>query len=162
MKSVFLNIGSNLGDRRLNLSRAVAGLERVFGPFEASHVVETPAWGYESDHPYLNIGMRVESDLEPLELLAAVKEVENRISSRSHRDSAGGYADREIDIDIIAIDQEEIDLPELKVPHPLMQEREFVLVPMQELAPLWRHPRLGNVYELFESKRVEKENKEEK
>lgn len=149
MKSVFLNIGSNLGDRRLNLSRAVVKIEKVFGPFEASHVVETPAWGYDSDHKYLNMGLRVESDLEPMELLKIVKEIERSISTIPHRDADGNYADRVIDIDIIAIDQEEIDLPELKVPHPKLPERDFFLVPMQELAPGWRHPRLGNIYEQY-------------
>lgn len=149
MKSVFLNIGSNLGDRRLNLSRAVVKIEKVFGPFEASHVVETPAWGYDSDHKYLNMGLRVESDLDPMELLKIVKEIEKSISTVSHRDADGNYADRVIDIDIIAIDQEEIDLPELKVPHPRLPERDFFLVPMQELAPGWRHPRLGNIYEQY-------------
>lgn len=147
MKSVFLNIGSNLGDRRLNLSRAVVKIEKVFGPFEASHAVETPAWGYDSEHPFLNMGLRVESDLEPMELLRAVKEIERSISDAQHRTPDGGYADRMIDIDIIAIDQEEIDLPDLKVPHPCLPERDFFLVPMQELAPGWRHPRLGNIYE---------------
>lgn len=146
MKSVFINIGSNIGDRRLNLSRAVACIEKEFGPFEASHVVETPAWGYESDNKFLNIGLRIESDMEPLELLHTLQAIERHLSPTPHRAADGGYADRVIDIDIVAIDMEEIDMDELKVPHPHLPERDFFLVPMQELAPGWRHPRLGNVY----------------
>lgn len=143
MSYVLVNIGSNLGDRRLNLSRAMRKIGEEFGDFEISHVVESAPWGFDSTHSFLNLGMSFETDLSPLDLLHKLQEVERSIGGGSHRTPDGGYADREIDIDIIAIDQEIIDLPELQVPHPHMAERLFVLEPMDELAPGWRHPVTG-------------------
>ncbi len=143
MSYVLVNIGSNLGDRRLNLSRAMRKIGEEFGDFEISHVVESAPWGFDSTHSFLNLGMSFETDLSPLDLLHKLQEIERSIGGGSHRTPDGGYADREIDIDIIAIDQEIIDLPELQVPHPHMAERLFVLEPMDELAPGWRHPVTG-------------------
>lgn len=141
--NVFLNIGSNLGNRRMNLSRAVAAIEKEFGYFELSHTLESEPWGYESVHPYLNVGMMIISDLPPAEILHKLKEIEKAISPESHRNPDGTYADRIVDIDIIAIDDMVIDSHELQVPHPRMAQRRFVLEPMVELAPFWRHPVLN-------------------
>lgn len=143
MHTVLLNIGSNLGNRRHNLSRAVAAIEKEFGYFELSHVVETAPVGYDSPNDYLNVGMLVRSDLEPLEILRILQKIEKSISPASHRTSSGEYADREIDIDIIAIDDLVVDTPELQLPHPRMEKRRFVLEPLAEIAPYWRHPVLG-------------------
>ena len=141
--NVFLNIGSNLGNRRMNLSRAVAAIEKEFGYFELSHTLESEPWGYESDHPYLNVGMMIISDLPPTKILHKLKEIEKAFSPESHRNPDGTYADRVVDIDIIAIDYMVIDSHELQVPHPRMAQRRFVLEPMVELAPFWSHPVLN-------------------
>ena len=138
--NVFLNIGSNLGDRRKNLSRAVAAIEKEFGYFELSHAVESKPWGFYSDNDFLNIGMMIISDLQPLEILRKLQEIEREMGSESHRNPDGTYTDRLIDIDIIAIDDIVIDTPELQIPHPRMAERRFVLEPMAELARFWTHP----------------------
>lgn len=143
MKRIFLNLGSNLGNRRMNLSRAVAAIEKEFGYFELSHTIDTEPWGYESENPYLNVGMLILSDLEPLELLHRLQTIEKELSPASHRNSDGTYADRVIDIDIIAIDDIILDTPELSIPHPRMAQRRFVLEPLAELAPFWKHPLLG-------------------
>lgn len=143
MKTVLLNIGSNLGDRRRNLSRAVAALEKEFGYFELSHSVESAPQGFDSPNQFLNIGMMVRSELEPLEILRKVQDVEKAISPASHRTPDGSYADRIIDIDIIAIDDLQMQSEELTLPHPRMQERRFVLEPLDEIAPGWRHPATG-------------------
>lgn len=82
----------------------------------------------------------IESELPPEEILHKLQVIEKSISAGTHRTSTGDYLDREIDIDIVAIDREIIDLPNLKVPHPRMEERKFVLEPLHELAPGWRHP----------------------
>lgn len=140
--NIFLNIGSNLGDRRRNLSRAVAAIEKEFGYFELSHVVESEPWGYDSPNSYLNVGMMVVSDLEPLEVLRRLQAIERSLSPEPHRNPDGTYADRLVDIDIIAIDRIVLDTPELQLPHPRMAERRFVLEPMAELAPFWVHPLL--------------------
>lgn len=140
---VFVNIGSNKGDRRMNLSRAVRAIVAEYGMFEVSHAVESVAWGYESERKFLNMGMMFQTESEPLEVLSKLQEIEKAISSESHRDAEGNYIDRVIDIDIVAIDDMVIDTPELKVPHPHLAKRKFFLEPMQEIAPDWRHPITG-------------------
>lgn len=143
MKTVLLNIGSNLGNRRHNLSRAVAAIEKEFGYFELSHTVESAPEGFDSPNAFLNVGMMVRSELEPLEILHRLQAIERSISPASHRTADGGYADRVIDIDIIAIDEMVVATPELTLPHPRLAERRFVTGPLAELAPFWRHPLLG-------------------
>lgn len=140
MHTIFLNIGSNLGDRRRNLSRAVAALEKEFGYFELSHTVESAPWGFDSPNPFLNVGMMVNSDLSPIEVLHRIQGVEKSLSPEPHRNPDGSYADRLVDIDIVAVDEEVIDSEELTVPHPHLADRRFFLEPLQELAPFWRHP----------------------
>lgn len=143
MAFVIVNIGSNLGNRRLHLSRAVRMLGERFGNFEISHVVESAPWGYDSTHSFLNLAMAFHSDEAPAVILEAVQEIEQAISPQPHRTPQGGYADREIDIDIIAIDRMRIDTPELTVPHPRLPLRRFFLEPLAELAPGWTHPLSG-------------------
>ncbi len=144
MAFVLVNIGSNMGRRRLNLSRAMRAIGEEFGPFELSHVVETEPWGFASTNPFLNIGMAFNSDLPPEEILHKLQAIEKLLAPESpHRDENGNYLDRELDIDIVAIDREIIDTPELKLPHPHLAERDFFLVPLEELAPGWTHPVTG-------------------
>lgn len=144
MRVVSLNIGSNLGDRRQNLLRAVAEIERLSGrKARVSRIYESEAWGYHSDNPFFNIGAEFSTDMPAGKLLELTQRVEKAAGSSRHRDAAGGYADRLLDIDIIRIGDETIDTPELKVPHPLLAERLFVLRPLAELSPRWRHPSSG-------------------
>lgn len=143
MAYVFINVGSNLGQRRLNLSRAMKGVGERFGNFEMSHVVESEPWGFDSTHSFLNVGLQFESDLPPEEILRQLHELEREISDAPHRNADGSYRDRAVDIDIVAIDREVIDTPELKVPHPELANRRFFLEPMEEMAPGWQHPITG-------------------
>ena len=140
---VFINIGSNKGDRRLNLSRAMRGVGHEFGLFEMSHAIESEPWGFESNARFLNVAIMFQTDLQPLEVLDILQGIEKSISPDSHRDSKGNYIDRVIDIDIVAIDEQVIDDERLKVPHPCLAERRFFLEPMNEIAPDWRHPVTG-------------------
>ncbi|MDE6204622.1 MAG: 2-amino-4-hydroxy-6-hydroxymethyldihydropteridine diphosphokinase [Duncaniella sp.] len=143
---IFLNLGSNLGNREEMLGRAVALLRDALpGRVTCSRMLETPAWGFESAHPFINLGVMIETDTEhePLGLLHTVQQVQRDLDPSPHRDAEGLYIDRAIDIDIVAIDDVVMDTPELTLPHPRMHLREFVLVPMAELAPEWVHPRLG-------------------
>ena len=91
MACVFVNIGSNLGNRRLNLSRAMRAIGEEFGQFELSHVVESAPWGFDSTNSFLNVGMAFMTDLEPEEVLRRLQAIEKSISAESHRDAAGGY-----------------------------------------------------------------------
>lgn len=140
---VFINIGSNKGDRRLNLSRAMRGVGHEFGLFEMSHAIESEPWGYDSTARFLNVGIMFQTDLQPLEVLDILQSIEKNISPDSHRDEKGNYIDRIIDIDIVAIDEQVINHERLIVPHPHLAERRFFLEPMNEIAPDWKHPVTG-------------------
>ncbi len=143
MAYYIINIGSNLGDRRLNLSRAMRAVGMEFGDFEMSHVIESVPFGFESKHKFLNLSMLFQSDLAPHDVLRRLHKIESEISPEAHRNPDGSYRDRLIDIDIVAIDDMVIDSPELKVPHPGLPERSFFLAPLMEIAPQWKHPVSG-------------------
>ncbi len=131
-----------MGDRRRNISRAVGMINRTFGTtVQCSRPVESEPWGFNSDNTFVNEGIVLRTDRRPLDVLAELQQVERSISHVSHRNADGSYRDRLIDIDIVAIDGMTIDSPTLKVPHPHFAERDFYIIPMQELAPAWTHPR---------------------
>lgn len=129
----YINIGSNLGNRLMNLTRAVAAIEKRFGWFELSHHIESEPWGFNSKNKFLNIGMAFISELQPLDVLHILQEVEASINPSSHRNADGSYKDRVIDIDIMAVDGVEMSTPELTLPHPHLEERPFFLEPYNEL-----------------------------
>ena len=139
----YLNVGSNIGDRRDNLYRAVVALTAGTSGSVTSHVVESEPWGFDSDNRFMNIGLWLASDLEPHQMLDRIHDIEHRLGSAAHRDAQGGYIDRLVDIDIVAIDDIVIDSPTLQVPHPHLADRDFFLRPMMELAPNWQHPITG-------------------
>ncbi|MCQ2288782.1 MAG: 3-phosphoshikimate 1-carboxyvinyltransferase [Muribaculaceae bacterium] len=128
-----LNIGSNLGDREANLRRAVDELKQLGSRCMVSSIVESEPWGYESDNAFLNVGVMLESDLEPLDMLHRCQAIERQLGSAAHRDEHGNYVDRLVDIDIILAGDLVINTPELTVPHPRMHERGFVMTPLKEL-----------------------------
>ena len=139
----YLNIGSNMGDRRDNLYRAVVALAAGRKYYAVSSIVESEPWGFESENGFLNVGVKLSSRMEPHKMLVRIHRIEWRLGSASHRDSQGHYIDRLVDIDIMAIGDMVINTPSLQVPHPHLPEREFFLQPMAELAPGWRHPVTG-------------------
>ena len=139
----YLNIGSNIGDRRDNLYRAVVALAAGTGGCAVSSIVESEPWGFESDNRFMNLGVSLCSDMEPQQMLDRIHEIERCLGSASHRDEQGGYIDRLVDIDIVAIDDLVIDTPTLQVPHPHLPERDFFLRPMMQIAPDWCHPVTG-------------------
>lgn len=129
----YINIGSNLGNRLMNLTRAVSAIEKRFGWFELSHHVESDAWGYESKNKFLNVGMAFISELEPTAVLHILQNIEKSINPATHRNADGSYKDRMIDIDIMAVDDMVINTPELTLPHPHLNDRPFFLEPFKEL-----------------------------
>ena len=139
----YLNIGSNIGDRRDNLYRAVVAIEAGTTACAVSSIVESEPWGFESENRFLNIGVRIESPMTPHGMLRHLQAIERRLGSASHRDEHGNYVDRLVDIDIVAIEGKVINTRTLQVPHPHLAERDFFLRPMMELAPDWRHPVTG-------------------
>ncbi len=102
-----------------------------------SDVVESEPWGFDSDLPFLNIGVALDYpvDIDPLYLLHTMQHIERQVSPTPHRNADGSYRDRRIDIDIIAIDCLTLTSPELTIPHPRAWERPFVMEPLRQLAP---------------------------
>lgn len=143
-RTAHINIGSNLGDSRAVIERAIGMLSRRLGsPTAVSRAVETPPWGFDSDNMFVNVGVSFATALSPETLLETILDVEREISPASHRDETGGYVDRLIDIDLIAVDSLVVDTPRLTLPHPRLHLRRFVLLPLAETAPQWRHPLTG-------------------
>ena len=129
----YLGLGSNLGDRLANLQVAVDELAKRQGiaPFRSSRVYETTPVGGPPQPDYLNVVVEVTTTLLPRELLGACLAVENEMGRvRNER-----WGPRIIDIDVLTYDGEEIDEPGLRIPHPRMHERGFVLAPLLELDP---------------------------
>lgn len=146
MSTAHISIGSNLGDRAALIGRAVAAISARFTVTAVSRPVESEPWGYSSPHPFLNIGVNIEISpgMTPETLLEILLEIQNSIDSSAHRNTDGSYADRAIDIDLICYGS--VATPpdaHPALPHPRMHMREFVLRPMAEILPSWRHPLLG-------------------
>lgn len=142
---IHINIGSNQGDRKAILGRAAALIARELAPARIllSDYVESPAWGYESAHDFLNRGLLVITPYTaaPHAILRATRRIEAQLGhGAAHRNPDGSYRDRTIDIDIIDIDRMVLDTPELVLPHPRMHLREFVVRPLLQLDPDWQHP----------------------
>ncbi len=151
MSNLYLSIGTNLGDRQSNLKTAVTLIGQRIGTVQAvSKVVETEPWGFQSPNAFLNQALQVTTDMNPVDALKATQAIESEMgrTSKSHNSM---YADRLIDIDLIFFDDQVIELPGLKIPHPLMHKRQFVLEPLSEIAPEIVHPLLHKtVREMFE------------
>lgn len=145
MAKAYINIGSNIGDRHALVGQAVAAIERALDCDAAvSDAYYSEPWGYDSPHPFLNVGMVVEcGDMPVMELHRLLQRLQHDIDASPHRTDDGGYADRRIDIDLIAVDDVTVDTEELTLPHPRMHLRPFVLVPMMQLWGDWRHPATG-------------------
>lgn len=142
---IHLNIGSNQGDRRAVISRAVALIADAFpeADIAVSSAIESEPWGYDSPNPFINVGVYIinPTAVAPLDVLAATQRIERAIAADSpHRNPDGSYRDRIIDIDIIDIDRTPYSHPSLILPHPRARLRSFVLDPMRQLDPT--HPLL--------------------
>lgn len=142
MAEAHINIGSNIGDRHALIERAVAAIESALNTSaRRAPVEETAPWGYESGNMFLNLGIACEvGDMAPEKLHAILQDIQHSIDSTPHRNADGTYADRAIDIDLIALGREVVDNSNLTLPHPRMHLRPFVLRPIAILSPEWVHP----------------------
>ena len=130
---LYLSLGSNLGDRETLLRRAIQLIDKRVGSVERiSSFVETEPWGFESEHPFLNAACLVRTVLSPMECLRATQQIERELG-RSRKSVNGIYHDRPIDIDLLLYGNQTISTPELTLPHPLMHERDFVMIPLREI-----------------------------
>lgn len=141
MAIVYLGLGSNQGNRYRNLRSAIRKINELVGVVERQSVfLETEPWGYQSQRCYLNACIRVQTMLTPRELLQVTQQIERELGRTTKTvatspDGRPAYQDRPIDIDILLYDDLHIDEPDLKIPHPLMQSRDFVMKPLREIYP---------------------------
>ena len=142
MATVYLGLGTNLGNKEANLRTAIYKLqERIGKQVSLSSFYETAPWGFESDHSFLNAAIGLETNLYPIEVLHITQEIEKELG-RTKKSVNGSYSDRLIDIDILLYDNLVLQTPELTIPHPLMTERDFVMKPLIEIAGNVIHPTL--------------------
>lgn len=133
--TTYLGIGTNLGDRAENLTRAVALISEQVGTVLAcSSFMETAPWGFTSDNHFLNAVLAVDTALSPHELLRITQSIERELG-RLHKTIDGNYSDRIIDIDILLYEDLTIVSEELSIPHPYILMRDFVYLPLEEIAP---------------------------
>lgn len=139
MAKVYLSLGTNIGNKRRNLITAGALLaERVGDVLALSGLYETEPWGFQSENTFLNAALLLETSCSPTELLDATRQIEKEMG-RTEK-SNGVYHDRIIDIDLLMYDCLVMQTSELTLPHPLMQERRFVMEPLNEIASGVLHP----------------------
>jgi len=139
MTDVYLLLGSNEGDREQWLQQAVEQLGAVGNISTQSAIYQTAAWGIEEQPAFLNMALCLQTELPPLKLLQEIHDIEKKLG----RQRTLKWGQRTLDIDILFYGDAIIDLPELKVPHPYLQERRFALVPLNEIAPDFLHPGLN-------------------
>lgn len=133
MPTTYLSLGSNLGDRRQLLHTAINEIAERVGRVEAiSSCIETEPVGFDSVHLFLNMAVRVRTELNPYELLKVLKQLERDLG-RTRKSHDGVHYDRTIDIDILLYDNLEVNSEELQIPHPRMWERDFVMCPLKEI-----------------------------
>jgi 2-amino-4-hydroxy-6-hydroxymethyldihydropteridine diphosphokinase len=133
--TTYLGIGTNLGDRAENLTRAAALISEQVGTVLAcSSFMETAPWGFTSDNHFLNAVLAVDTALSPHELLRVTQSIERELG-RLHKTIDGNYSDRIIDIDILLYEDLTIVSEELTIPHPYILMRDFVYLPLGEIAP---------------------------
>ena len=144
---VYLGLGSNLGDCRRNLERAIRLIGNRVGQItRRSSFIETEPWGFESQNKFLNAVVLCETTKTPREVLLLTQQIERDMGRRKVVGGGltvdgGGltvdgqriYSDRIVDIDILLYDDLTVDEPDLKIPHPLMLQRDFVMIPLNEI-----------------------------
>ena len=129
----FLSLGSNLGDKEENLRKAINLINEKAGKVtKTSSFINTEPWGFCSDNLFVNACIEIDTTLTPHELLAATKQIETEMG-RKQKSINGTYNDRIIDIDILLYGDITVDEENLKIPHPHMYERDFVMIPLKEI-----------------------------
>ena len=139
MHDVYLGLGTNLGDRQAALWSACAQLPPVVTVVRRSSIYETPPWGVVDQPPFLNAVIHGRTTLDPIALLVFLKALEHMLG----RVASCRWGPRAIDLDVLFFDDLVLHTPTLTIPHPLLHQRAFVLVPLCEVAPDLRHPVLG-------------------
>ena len=128
-----MSLGANLGDRETNIKLANKQISELIGPVvRQSALLETVPWGFNSTNTFINAAVCSQTSLSPREVLKATQDIE-RALGRTQKSTDGQYHDRPIDIDILLYDDLHMNEPDLVIPHPHMNERQFVLQPLSEI-----------------------------
>ncbi len=131
----YLGIGTNLGDKSMNINRCLHLLgEKAGTVVRCSHNMESPAWGFRSRNTFLNMVVCIDTTLSPYQLLSTTQQIEKEMG-RTDKTANGVYHDRLIDIDILLYEDYHISSPELTIPHPFISQRAFVYIPLKEILP---------------------------
>ena len=142
--TIILHLGSNMGDRKQNLWIGFRGIDQNIGKIvSASKIYNTEPWGKEDQEDYLNAAVQLTSDLPPEEVLKQSREIEMEAGSTEKEK----WGKRILDIDLLFYDDRVIQEENLKVPHPFVHKRNFVLVPLMDIIPFYRHPQLNRTIE---------------
>ncbi|KGI59697.1 2-amino-4-hydroxy-6-hydroxymethyldihydropteridine diphosphokinase [Prevotella sp. DNF00663] len=133
MHKVYLSLGANIGNRKRMMHDAIVLLEeRVGTVLRSSSLLETEPWGFSSPNKFINMCVCIDTPLSPRQLLRVTQQIERDLG-RMEKTDGDNYTDRIIDIDILLYDQLHVDESDLKIPHPLMEQREFVMIPLREI-----------------------------
>lgn len=133
MHKLYISLGSNLGNKEEKLRRAIELInERIGSVLRTSSFIETEPWGFQSENTFLNAACLVETELTPMQCLRETQEIE-RLLGRTRKSKDGVYHDRPIDLDLLLYDDLQINEDDLILPHPHMQERDFVMIPLREI-----------------------------
>jgi len=133
MHKLYIGLGSNLGNKEETLRRALELINKRIGSVKrTSSFIETKPWGFQSENSFLNAACMVETTLNPTECLKETQKIE-QLLGRKRKSKNGVYHDRPIDLDLLLYDDLKMSTPELTLPHPLMQERDFVMIPLKEI-----------------------------
>ena len=133
LHTVYLGLGSNLGDKEENIRCAVKKIDELIGGVvRQSALFVSEPWGFASENTFVNAAVCSRTALTPHEVLQATQAIERSLG-RTHKSVNRQYRDRTIDIDILLYDNLHISMPGLSIPHPLMLERDFVMVPLREI-----------------------------
>lgn len=137
MNTVYLLMGGNLGNVKTTFKQAIGVIEQMVGAvITKSSLYQTAAWGMENQPAFLNQALEVSTNFSAHEVLEKILQIENQLG----RVRQQKYGPRVIDIDILFYNNEIVDEADLKIPHPLLQHRNFALYPLNEIAPDWLHP----------------------
>ena len=133
--TVYFSLGANIGDREATINKAIERIEELIGTIECrSALLVTEPWGFSSPNKFVNAAVRCATTLTPHRILRLTQQIERELG-RTSKSVNGEYHDRPIDIDILLYDNITIDTPDLKIPHPHMHERDFVMRPLREVMP---------------------------
>ena len=133
MHKVYLSLGTNLGNRKRHIREAIEKIGELIGDVvRQSALYETKPWGFSSPNDFINACVMVETALSPRQLLEMTQHIEREMG-RMGKSVNGEYHDRIIDIDILLYDDLTVSDPDLVIPHPLMEERDFVMTPLREI-----------------------------